>query len=139
MKTTTKKAAVAALGAITVMGGFLAAASEASAQPRRGGWSRGYNGYGGAYRGNRWGAGNSLALGLGIGAAVAGGYGLGYGRGYYGAPGVYGPGYYGRGYGYPAYGGYYGAPGYAYGYGRTCLRRVWDPYIGRNVRVRVPC
>jgi hypothetical protein len=84
-------------------------------------------------------------IGLGIGAAIAsshhggyyggGHYGGGYGGGYYGRPAYYGaPVYYGR----PAY---YGRPHYRphHGYyGRRCFtRRVWDPYWGRRVRVRV--
>lgn len=52
-------------------------------------------------------------LGLGLGAAIASSS-----RPYYG------PGY-----------GYYGDPYYGYGY-RCVVRRHWDPYWGRWVRVR---
>ncbi|HEX4737262.1 MAG TPA: hypothetical protein VH331_06855 [Allosphingosinicella sp.] len=58
-------------------------------------------------------------LGLGLGAAIASSN-----RGYYRDP------YYG--------GGYYGDPyGYGYGYRGCVVRRHWDPYWGRWVRVRV--
>jgi hypothetical protein len=130
-KKTITKGLVAALAATTFIGGF-AAATDASAQSRRGGWNRGghYNhGYSRGYYGHNrgWNSGRSLALGAAIGAAVAGG--AYYGRGYYGR------GYYGPGYGY-----YGGGPGYyGYGYGATCVRRVWDPYIGRWVRTRTWC
>lgn len=67
-------------------------------------------------------------IGLGVGAAIASSnrdryYDPYYGRGYYDR-GYYGRGYYDRG--------YYGR-GY---YPRCYTRRVYDPYIGRRVRVR---
>ena len=52
-------------------------------------------------------------LGLGLGAAIASSN-----RGYYG----------------PSY--YYGDPYYGYGYRGCVVRRHWDPYWGRWVRVR---
>ena len=58
-------------------------------------------------------------LGLGLGAAIASSN-----RGYYSDP------YYG------GYGGYYGDPYYGYGYRGCVVRRHWDPYWGRWVRVR---
>ena len=58
-------------------------------------------------------------LGLGLGAAIASSN-----RGYYRDP------YYG------GYNGYYGDPYYDYGYRRCVVRRQWDPYWGRWVRVR---
>lgn len=73
-------------------------------------------------------------IGLGLGAAIAssnrGYYDPYYGSGYY-AP-RYGYGY-GPSYGYGYHPGYYNR-GY---YGPRCYtRRVYDPYIGRRVRVR---
>ncbi|MFS0736033.1 hypothetical protein ABC347_03185 [Sphingomonas sp. 1P06PA] len=92
----------------------------------RGGWNRGYygRGYGwnrGYYRGrDRTGVAIGAGLlGLGLGAAIASSN-----RDRYYDRGYYGGGYYDRGY----YGG---------GWGRDCYtRRVWDPYLGRRVRVR---
>lgn len=80
--------------------------------------------------------------GLAIGAALASnrdrrygydrGYydrGYNYDRGYYRDRGYYNDGYYSRNY-YRPY------RGYGRGYGRCDVRRVYDPYIGRSVRVR---
>jgi hypothetical protein len=125
-----KTGLAAVCAAATIIGG-MSVASEAAAQPRYG-WNGGY--YGDRYYGrrDRWRSSDSVLLGAAIGAAlVGGGY---YGRGYY-EPRYYGPryrrGYYGRG--------YYRPRAYAYGYGPICVRRVWDPYLGRRVRVRTYC
>jgi hypothetical protein len=86
------------------------AASPADAQR----WHRG------GYRGHGDRVGLALGaglLGLGVGAAIASDRGY-YGRGYY-APGYYGDPY-----------------AYDYGYRRCAVRRHWDPYWGRWVRVR---
>jgi hypothetical protein len=86
------------------------AASPADAQR----WHRG------GYRGHGDRVGLALGaglLGLGVGAAIASDRGY-YGRGYY-APGYYGDPY-----------------AYGYGYRRCAVRRHWDPYWGRWVRVR---
>jgi hypothetical protein len=93
------------------------AATPADAQRfNRGSNHRGFNR--GFHRGN--GAGIAIGaglLGLGVGAAIASSN-----RGYYDR------GYYDQG--------YYGDPsGYDYGY-RCTVRRHWDPYWGRWVRVR---
>jgi hypothetical protein len=74
-------------------------------------------------------------IGLGVGAALASdGYGhrgYYYGRGYYGYD-PYPYGYYGRGYYRP-----YGWGGAYYGHRRHCwTQKVWDPYLGRRIRVR---
>jgi hypothetical protein len=82
-------------------------------------------------------------LGLGVVAALSSSsrnryYDPYYGGGYYGgyAPGYYDRGYYGRGYNPGYYGGYGGYYGYRYR-NRCYTRRVWDPYYGRRIRVRV--
>jgi len=94
--------------------------------------------------------------GLIIGGALASGGNRGnYGDNNYGYAQPYGYGqqpygYYDQGYNYgPSYGYGYQQPryygqGYGYGYSRrTCVvrQRVFDPYLGRYVRVRhrVPC
>lgn len=77
-------------------------------------------------------------IGLGIGAALASDrryydryYDPYYDRGYYNR-GYYHGGYYDRGYYAPRY-----RSGYYHRYGRDCFtRRVYDPYIGRRVKVR---
>ena len=71
-------------------------------------------------------------VGLGIAAAIASSH-----RGRYYDP-YYGGGYYGgHGYGYGHNYGYYDRGYYDRGYyGRCYTRRVYDPYIGRRVRVR---
>ena len=80
--------------------------------------------------------------GLAIGAAIASNnrgryYDRGY-DGYYDRGYSYDRGYYDRGYPSRGYynGGYYDRGYYDRGY-RTCVvRRVYDPYIGRSVRIR---
>ena len=87
-------------------------------------------------------------VGLGIGVALASDHGRGrrYSYGYdpyYGSSYGYDP-YYGSYYGRPFYGAYYGYRSYRPGYYRSryrhwrgCYtRRVYDPYIGRRVKVR---
>jgi hypothetical protein len=134
-----RKFLASALAAVTFGGAVAATAAPAQAERYQ---HRYYRHHGG---------GNDAAAaaivggiaGLAIGAALSskGDHGY-YGRSYYGRD--YGRGYYRNGYvydpGYDSYrGGYYG-DGYAY---RTCIRveRFYDPYIGRDVRVRreYPC
>ena len=119
----------------------ITAAAPADAQRWRGG--RHYNRGGDAATGAILGG----IVGLGVGAAIASSNrGRYYDRGgYYNRGGYrYAPprrAYYDRGYGY---GGGYGGYGNGYGYGdgydyrpRCWTQRQWDPYYGRNVRVRV--
>ena len=112
---------------IAVAATVLTAAAPADAQRYR---YRNYN------RGGDVAAGALLGgiVGLGVGAAIANSNrGRYYDRGYYYAappppPRRY---YYARGYGYGyGYGGYDYRP-------RCWTQRQWDPYYGRNVRVRV--
>jgi hypothetical protein len=121
-----KRIFFAAVTAVTLTLGVVAASSPAEAQ-RFGGRGFGGRGFGGGgfgrgfgYRGFGGGFGPGFALG-----ALAGGYGYGYGYGYpsYG----YGYGYPAYDYGYPAYGPAY-APAY---YGGRCTiqrRPVYSKY-----------
>lgn len=109
-----------------MLGATLAGAAAAPAEAR--GYYRGHGGYGyhGYYRGGvSSGAAVGIGLlGLGLGAAIASQ------PRYYGAPGY--------AYGAPVYYDDYYAPPPppAYYYQRSCVARpVWDPYIGRTVRV----
>ncbi|SFR87883.1 hypothetical protein [Sphingomonas jatrophae] len=136
---TSMKTFVAGLALSSAM---VVATAPADAQRWRGGggpgWGRGYYGGGPVFRGGGW----------------RGGYRGGY-RGYYrpyyrgyDRTGVaIGAGLLGLGVGAaiasanrPYYDGYYGGPAYyggGYAWGGGCYtRRVWDPYIGRRVRVR---
>jgi hypothetical protein len=124
------------MAAITFGGAIAATAVPAEARDH-GGYYRGYNGYDGGYRhhhGN--GAGAAVAagvVGLALGAALANsnndhGY---YSRGY-----AYNDRYYGDRY-YRS--GYYAPRAYYYDRGYDVCetsRWVYDPYIGRRVRVR---
>ena len=147
-----RKILTAAVAALT-LGGAVAATAPAQARPY--GYSRYY------HRHNDNDAGVAIAagvVGLALGAALASNSGRSYydrgyyGRGYYGR-GYYGGDYYGRGYyGQPYYGGgYYSRPYYGSGYGysgrpygyydggyRVCTSKRWvyDPYLGRDVKVR---
>ena len=110
------------IGGLVAAAALVAAASPAEARHRR------------HHSGSTIAAG---IIGLGIGAAIAssnrGYYRGGYYDPYYG--GYYDP-YYGRNY----YGGYYGGRSYYRHrpYRHRCVtRRVWDPYWGRRVRVRI--
>ena len=144
-----RKILTAAVAALT-LGGAVAATAPAEARP-----------YGHRYHhrhnDNDNDAGVAIAagvVGLALGAALAsdsrrGGY-YSYDRGYYGG-GYYSRPYRGGYYGRPYYGGYYSRPYYRdrhsyygrpYGYYnrgyRTCTSKRWvyDPYLGREVRVR---
>lgn len=117
-----KKAGLAVALAATAV----TASAPADAQ-RYGGYRGGYHHGGGNVAGAAILGG---LVGLGVGAAIADSH-----RGYYGGPGYYGRGYYGA----P---GYYGGSGYRGYYGGYYAPRCWrqwrfDPYIGRQVAVRV--
>ena len=118
------KALTALVLGATVAGTVAATPAEAQR------WGRGYHRDRGVSTGAAVGIG---VLGLGLGAALASRPRY-YDRGYYGGPGYGGPGYYGRDY-YRGGRGYYGRQ--RYGYAQRCTtRRVYDPYIGRRVRIR---
>lgn len=120
---------------LTLAATVLATAAPADAQRWRG------RGYGGGWhyrdRGGDVAAGALLGgiLGLGVGAAIASNN-----RNRYYDRGYYDRGYYDRGYyadrGY-AYDRYYAPPPRAYYQPRCWNDWRWDPYWGRNVRVRI--
>ena len=118
---------------VALAAGTLGLLATAAAPAEAYHYGRGYGGYGGYrhYHGGGFHGGTALGfglLGLGVGAAIASSnrpyYGRGYGYGYDYAPPPPPPGY-------------YGYDGYGAGYGGGCSTRwSYDPYIGRNVRVR---
>jgi hypothetical protein len=131
------------MAVITFGGAIAATAVPAEARDRGGGYRYsgygGYGGYGGRHHhGN--GAGTAVAagvVGLALGAALASSNN----RGYYGGGYAYNDRYYGdRYYGDRYYrGGYYAPRAYYYDRGYDLCetsRWVYDPYIGRRVRVR---
>lgn len=131
-----RKFLTTALAVITFGGAVAATAAPAEARDYR----RGH------YRYDHRGGSNDVAVaavagiaGLALGAALANGGGRG-SRGYSSS-------YYSNGYAYdPRYDGYAGdyyGRGYYERTERLCIsrERVWDPYIGRHVRIerRYPC
>jgi hypothetical protein len=121
MEAMMKKALTAAMAAVTLGGAVAATAAPAEARD----WGHHY--YGGYYGHRHHGDGGAAVaagvVGLALGAALANGsHGYVYDRPYY------------RDYDY--------GPAYYEPYG-VCVadRWVWDPYIGRHVRVRerYPC
>ena len=109
--------------------GATALATTAPADAQRYGGYRGGGYHGGGYHRGGIGAGGAAVLGglvgLGVGAAIASNNRPYYGGGY---------GYYGPGPRYGYYNGYYNGGYYA---PRCWNQWRFDPYWGRNVRVRV--
>ena len=129
-----RKSLTTAMAAITFGGAIAATAVPAEARDH-GGYYR-YNGYNGGYRhhhGNSTGTAVAAGVvGLALGAALASSNNN---RGYYSRSYAYDP-YYGDRY---YRGGYYEPRAYYYDRGYdlcTTSRWVYDPYIGRRVRVR---
>jgi hypothetical protein len=134
-----RKFLTSAIAAVTAAGAVAAVAAPAEA--------RDYYRRGGGYHYRHHGGSNDAAVaavagiaGLAIGAAIAGNGSTRGGRGYSSNTYVYN-----NGYAYdPRYdsyaGDYYDRPVYR---DRVCIsrERVWDPYIGRHVRIerRYPC
>lgn len=124
-----------AMAAVTFGGAVLAAATPADAERYRGGHY--YSG-----RHHHGGGGDDVAI-----AAVAGIAGLALGAAIADGNRSHSSAYYSRG--YPYRGGYRYDPRYDsydggyYGRDRMCVsrERVWDPYIGRHVRIerQYPC
>jgi hypothetical protein len=132
-----RKLLTAAVAALTLGGAMAATTAPADARP--------YGWHGGGYHGGYHYYGHGVNPGVAVAAGIAGlavGAALASPRpaynGYYGGYDGY-DGYYAPSYAYPSSGYYYySEPSY-----RMCnvSRWVWDPYIGRNVRVmdRYPC